>query len=144
MFATPSCSTLLLVSVFEAEDSGVDDTSQTYFLQYFPESRESSAEFFSLSPSLANGDVLPCIKCFRNNQNIYAIAEPGMPRTVLEELIHTAKKAGGNTLYVVISCEQPNFVNMFKVLAYAGFKQVNPNDQNEICTASAVVAMMRL
>jgi hypothetical protein len=113
-------------------------------LQYFPESRESSAEFFSLSPSLANGDVLPCIKCFRNNQNIYAIAEPGMSRTVLEELIHTAKKAGGNTLYVAISCELPNFVKMFKVLAYAGFKQVNPNDQNEICTASAIVAMMRL
>lgn len=139
-----SSSTVRPDHAFEAENSNADESSQTYFLRYFSESRDPSAEFFSLSPALASGEVLASIRCFRNKQNIYAIAESGMSRTVLEELIRMSKKIGGFVLYIVVLRELPNFLNTFKMLAYAGFKQVLPRDQKELCTAQAVLVEMKI
>lgn len=87
--------------------------------------------------------MLASIRCFRYKQNIYAVAESGMPRTVLEELIRRSKMIG-EVLYIAIMREMPKFMNTFKALVYAGFKQVRSKDARERCTALAVLVEMKL
>jgi hypothetical protein len=50
----------------------------------------------------------------------------------------------GEVLYIAIMREMPNFMNTFKALVYAGFKQVRSKDARERCTALAVLVEMKL
>ena len=113
-------------------------------MQHFPEFREPSAEFFNISPILPNGEDLTPIRCFQNKEHVYAMAESNMVRTVLEQLIENSQNAQAKTLYIAVTRDLPNFLTVFRILAYVGFKQVPPEIQISMCTAPAVLMQMNL
>jgi hypothetical protein len=75
---------------------------------------------------------------------MFAVAQPQMSRTVLEDVILTAQHAGVETLYMFIPKGTPKLMIFFKSLVYAGFKQVPPAHQLRISSASGLLLEMKI
>ena len=135
----PSWLDVIPMHIFEEVSTLADPATQAFFMEYFEESRNQSTEFFSILPCLRSGVELAPIKCFRYNHNMYSMIETGMPRSVLEKIIEICQKSDITKFYVALFRDLPNFTNAFKILALVGFKQVLPEFQQQICSASAVL-----
>ena len=127
------------VYVFDVEDTETAEASQKYFLQYFPDSHSHSARFFAIEPGLSNGKIVSRLKCFQLQNSVYALVEASMSRNLVEHLIETVKKAEAKEIFLAVLGNLPNFMIVFKTLAFIGFVQVDPRIQRKICTAPAVL-----
>ncbi len=130
--------------VFDGYHPELDESEDEYFLQYFPSSSDPSSEFISLSPGLSSGVELASIRSFRFKNDIYAKAESHVIKPVLMQLIRVAEELRLENFYIVLPRQLENFKNLFKLMAYIGFKQVPPDIQKSICSAPCVLMHMRL
>jgi hypothetical protein len=130
--------------VFDGYQSELDVSEDEYFLQYFPSCSDPSSEFISLSPGLSSGVELASIRSFRFKKDIYAKAVSHMFKPVLLQMLKVAEDLRLENFYIVLPRQLENFMNLFKMMAYIGFKQVPPDIQKGICSAPCVLMHMRL
>lgn len=143
-------STILCVSivtqkhVFEGYSNTLDESEEAYFKQYIPDCDDPSSEFISFMPELSSGIELASITCFRHKREIFAMTIPGLIKSALLELIQKAEELQLDSLYMILPRELANFMKLFRMLSYLGFKQVPPDIQEHLCKAPAVLMVMKL
>ena len=113
-------------------------------MEYFPNCSDPSSEFICLSPGLSSGVELASIRSFRFKNDLYAKAVNNMIKPALMQLIRVAEEMRLENFYMTLPRDLENFMNVFKMMAYVGFKQVPPDIQRTVCSANCVLMHMRL
>ena len=134
-------STPYTVQMKEENESGLTDSEIAVFYETFPESQNKGVEFFSLSEKFTSENEPSRIRSFRYKQNIYALSAPNMVRSVILELIKKGENEGLKGIYLALDRRSQNFMNQFKMVSYAGFKQVNPKIQKFITTDKGLLVV---
>ena len=129
------------VQLKEESESGLTDPEIAFFNRTFPESQNKGVEFFSLSEKFTSENEPSRIRSFRYKQNIYALSAPNMVRSVILELIKKGENEGLKEIYLALDRRSQNFMNQFKMVSYAGFKQVNPKIQKFITTDKGLLVV---
>jgi hypothetical protein len=122
-------------------ESGLNDSEIEFFHETFPESQNKGVDFFSLTEKLVSEKEPSRIKSFRYKQNIYALSAPNLVRSVILELIKKAENEGMKGIYLAISRRSNGFMNQFKMVSYAGFRQVNPKIQKFITSDKGLLVV---
>lgn len=132
-----------VVAVEGERGCDVDSEDDQYFRQ-FRDFSDPSAEILNIVPCLSNGVQLDGISSFRNNQNMYARAVNHLVKPVLLELIKVAEGFGCENLYMFIQNDLGSFLDVFQILAYIGFTQVQPEEQRVLTSAPGILMNLKL
>jgi hypothetical protein len=123
-------------------ESGFPDSEKVFFYEHFPESQNKGVEFFSVFEKVLSPEKEPSrIRSFRYKQNIYALSASNMGRSLILELIKTGENQGMDGIYLALDRRVPGFMNQFKMVSYAGFKQVNPKIQKFITSTKCFLVV---
>ena len=122
-------------------ESALNDSEIAFFNETFPESRNKGVDFFSLTEKLTFENEPSRIRSFRYKQNIYALSAPNLVRSVILDLIKKGENDGMKGIYLAIGRRSRNFMNQFKMVSYAGFRQVNPKVQKFITSDKGLLVV---
>ena len=67
-----------------------------------------------------------------------------MIKPALMQLMRVTEAMRLENFFMILPRTLENFMNVFKMMAYVGFKQVPPDIQKTVCSANCVLMHMRL
>ncbi|CAG9333016.1 unnamed protein product [Blepharisma stoltei] len=127
-----------LVSEMMSSDSEMEVFKKD-FLDHFPESRMANVTFFSMVPTLSDGEELKPLYCFQTPTAIYVRAGSKVPKSTFDQLLDLATQSGLETIYIAVYKELETFMKTVKMLMYMGFRQLDLETQKKLCNTSALL-----
>ena len=131
------------ITIFEDHRPEGEELEEEHFRSCYTEA-SGDPRWFSLTPSLSSGDLLPTWFGFWRGENFYLRANSGLSRALFFRILQIAEGKGASKLYMAVYQGLEGFSKLLRVLICLGFKQVGLETQRQLCSAPAVLFERKL